>query len=269
MRSSSRAASVGAWAAIAFYLLFGLFLVTEPLWGEPGRSAMAHAGFICFGLAVMSVAVVVRARRSISPSRPEARTHEVVVDGRPALEVRLRDHQLWGVLAIGVAWSAFFGWAIVAVGVDGPGWLLLPFFLLFLVLVPDPARALTRRSRVLLTETGVDFHGWGIDAALAWDDVVLVDFAAPHRRRPVVRIEGRPDAPSWRVERHRILISLDKRPDTPRIDIPLDALDARGAFLTYVNALRRDAPDVRSRWFGPDAVAFLCGDLDRVDEPQS
>lgn len=266
MRSSSRTPAIGAWAALLFYVVFGLFLATEPLWGEPGRSATAHAGFVCFGVAVLSIAVVVATRRSISPPRAEARTHEIAVDGRPALEVRLRDHQLWAVLVLGVAWSVFFGWAIVAVGADGPGWLLLPLFLLFFVLVPDTARALTRHSRVLLTETGVDFRGWGIDAALAWDDVVLVDFAAPHRRRPVVRIEGRPDAPSWRVERHRILLSLDKRPDTPRIDVPMEALDAPGAFLTYVNSVRRDPPHIRSRWFGPDAVAFFRGDLDQLDE---
>jgi len=266
-RSSSRLGTAGAWAAILFYLLFGLFLVTEPAWSTTDRSAMAHAGMICFGLAVMSVAVVVWARPSVSPARPEVRTREVVVAGAPALEVRLRDHQLWGVLAIGVTWSVFFGWAIVAIGVDGPGWLLLPFLLLFLALVPDTARALTRRSRLLLTVTGVDFHGWGIDAALAWDDVETVDFAVPHRRRPVLRIEGRTGAPSWRAERHRILIPLDKLPTTPRIDVPLVALDAAGPLLVYADALRRDAPDVRPRWFGPDSVAFFRGEFTPDEHP--
>ena len=244
-----------AWTNLVLLVPFGTTLAVAP-WFAPGTSAREGTGFTLAGLAFLAVPVL-SWLCFLAPPRPDRRVRLVA---GPALEVRLRPHRLLAVVVLGVTWSAWIAWAMVALGLDGPGWLLLPFLLLFLSLLPDTVRALARRPRLRIDAVGLDLRSWQRDAALAWEDVVEVGLALPNARQPQLRVRGRPGAPSWRARRSRLLHLLEPREEEV-LDVPLLALDAPEDLRTFLDALRRDRPGQRGSRIDATGVAFLDGSI--------
>ena len=244
---------VGAWVSVVLFSLVGLAFLSAPWWAyrEPA-GATATSLLVLFGLAVLTVPLCTYAVRLHRP-----RSRVTLIEGtQSVLEVRLSNHLPLAVTTLCVVWTVLLVYAASAAGLTGAGLLVLLLALPFAVLLPDTVRALLRAPRLTLTHEGVTFVGWSYDATVSWDDVAGVDVAAPHVRRPVVRISVRPAAASFRSSSRRLLVPLDLRPEQPAIDIPLLALAAPGRLTALLETLASREAE-RTRWLGPDGVRFL------------
>jgi hypothetical protein len=241
--------------------LFGLLFVALPWLDGDGRlgGATATTGLVLLGLATLT-APLATYLRFFAPRNAAARVHLVEGEG---IEVRLRPHLLVGTLLVSVAWSAFFVWAALAAGLDGAGLLVVPLLLLSASLAPDATSALLRRPRLLVGPDRLDLRGWQTDASLAWEDVTGVDYANPDVRRPVLRIQGRPGAPSWQGARRRLLLRIDPPREEGQIDLPLLALDEPAALQVFLDQLRTETREQRAGRLEAAGVAFLNGSMQR------
>ena len=242
--------------SVVVFSVLGLAFLSAPWWAyaEPAGGTRRTA-FVFFGLAILTVPVCAYALRLHQP-----RNRITPVDGTgPGIEVRLSNHLLWAVAFMALVWTSFLVWAAVAAGLTGAGLLVLLLALPFAVLLPDTVRALLRRPRLILTLDGVTYVGWSADAAVSWPDIATVDVAAPHVRRPVVRIAVRPNATSFTSTPRRLLLSLDLPPDLPAIDVPLLALASPGRLTALLEKLVTVDEAARTTRLGADALRFLDG----------
>jgi len=248
MRSSRRA--VG-WALVILLGCLGLLLLATPLLGA------AHSGLlVVLGVAMLAAAAVVWLTRVDGPD-PVRRTSLGELDGQPALIIALRPTTPLVMCVLGVAFGALFGFAALAVGLSDGGLLFLPLVALFLVLVPDAARALARGPRLALGVDHVDLRGWGIDARLAWPDVARVQVEDTDPRRARLLLLGRPGASSWRHRMHRYVVALDRRPATPEIAVPVSALDAPSRVQVLAARFAGSDRAGRQGFLDAEGVAFL------------
>lgn len=254
--AARRGSAAGAWTSVVVFAVIAVALASSPWWAyseQPG--ATATTGLVLFGLAVLTVAVCAYALRIHRPHNQVS----ALPASRPGLEIRLSNHLLLAVTLMSLVWTAFLLWSAVAAGLGSAGLLVLVLALPFAALLPDTVRALLRRPRVVLDQSGLAVVGWSTDAAVSWPDVAGVDLAAPHVRRPVVRVEVRPGATSFTSTRRKLLVSLDLAPDRPAIDVPLLALAAPGRFAALLERLASSGEADRAQWLDGRAVRFLEG----------
>ena len=244
----------GAWLSVVLFSGVGLALLSAPWWAydEPA-GGRPRTGLVLFGLAVLTVPLCTYAVRLHRPRNRVTR----VAGTDAGIEVRLSNHLLLTVVITSLVWTIFLLWAAVAAGLAGAGLLVLLFAIPFAALLPDTVRALLRGPRLTLSSGGVTFVGWSNDATVSWHDIAGVDLAAPHVRRPVVRIAVRPGATSFRSTSRRLLVPLDRPPDLPAIDVPLLALGSPGRLATLLDRLAGSGDADRTRWLGADGVRFL------------
>ncbi|ROR92936.1 hypothetical protein [Nocardioides aurantiacus] len=183
--------------------------------------------------------------------------------GGPVLRIRMRTTVPWSVALVGVGFTVFFVTAALGMGLDGGGLFLLPFVLLFASLIPDAVMTLLRRRALLVDPQGARLEGWGVSAALAWDDVTHVDLQT-EGRRPAVLVHGRDDAPSWRHHRIRIIWPTEPRPTRATLAVPVVALDAPGAVMVLCRELAASTLERRRSFLAHGATGLLTGDRSLV-----
>lgn len=246
MRSSSgRFLVVGAVLPAAV----GLLLVSVSLSGRSVPPLLA--GLVLLATAA-AVVLFTRAGGGSSVTVREA--------DNPAVRVALRPHLPVATLLVLGSLSALVLYGILAFGLDEGGALLLPVLLLVAAPLPDTVRALLRRPGVTLTAEAVALRGWGADARLSWDDVTGAALVVPHPRRPAVRFSGRPGAASWRFTPRRLVVPLDRRPDGPHIDVPLQGLGEPDAFLAAGERLVGLDPTARAGLLRDEVPRLLAGE---------
>ncbi len=234
-------------------------MTSYPVWAEQDLSAVASAGYVTFGLAVLALPVV-EWTGHLAPLHPE----RSVSSSPGAVEIRLRTAPPLATAVIGVTWAGFFGWAWLAGGPTSGGLLAVPCLLLFLALVPDSVRAITRRPFLRVDADRVVLRGWSIDARVDWSDVLSVDLPLRRRRRPVVRLVAAPAATSLQRTWQRLAVRLDTPSSDPYVDLPFAALDDPvrvSVFLTILQGLAR--AERVEQLDGPGLAALT---FDRADQ---
>jgi len=205
------------------------------------------------GFAVLTTAAVLVVLRVAPPSGGPA----TGTGGR--VEIPLNGRTPLTMVLLGTSFALLFVVAVFAVGVGDGGLLFLPLVLLFAALVPDALRGLLRKPGLVLTADGITYRGWTLDSRLAWDDVVSVGLDLTEPRRPRLLVAGRPDAASWEVTSHRLVLPLDRVPSGPRIVVLAGALDHPTRAEVLIRRLAASPAADRPGLLGPDGVAFLSG----------
>lgn len=255
MRSSSR---VVARVVAVLLALVGLLVLAGPVVSADARSDGGAVLLPVVGVFLVAMGAVSWIARGTSPD-PAARTSLVQVAGQPVLQVRLRPTTPLVMLLVGASGALVVLVAMLGIGLGDGGLLLTPFLLLFLVLVPDAVRALSRRPRWELGADGLRQVGWTTESYLAWDDVSAVTLTTADPRRPRLVVAGRLGAPSWQVTSHRILVPLDRVPQRPEIAVLVSALDLPSRVQVLVERFAREPRHARVGYLDGDGVAFLSG----------
>lgn len=232
----------------------GVLLVVSALASSDPEVRDSRWFLVALGVAVLGTAAVVVVLRVASPGGSISSD-----DTRGRLRVPLSPRTPLTMVLLGTTFALLLVVAVLAVGIGDGGLLFLPLVLLFAALVPDALRGLLRKPGLVLTADGVSYRGWTVDSRLAWEDVVSVDLDVTEPRRPRLLVAGRPDAPSWEVSSHRLLLPLDRVPSAPRIVVLAGALDHPTRVEVLVRRLAASAAADRPGLLGPDGVAFLSG----------
>lgn len=265
MRSSSSGSGSGSGVlggrVVALLLaVLGAGIVLHALVGRTPDAGLSPAFEVLLGLVLLATAAVTWVVRG-SPADPARRTELSELDGEPALVVALRPASPLVMVVVGTAFAALFAAAVFGVGVTDGGLLFSPLVLLFAALVPDGVRALVRRPRLVLGVDAVLLHGWTIDSRLAWEDVVTVQADTMDPRRARLLVVGRPDASSWRLNSHKLVLPMDRRPTMPEIAVPLSALDAGSRVEVLARRLAHSTREERRGYLDREGAAFLAKEM--------
>jgi hypothetical protein len=235
----------------------GVLLVVAPFAAADPDVRRGRWFLAALGLALVATAAVVVLARVAGPSG--RRASAAAPGGRPRVDVRLNARVPATLVLLGSTFTLLFAGAVLGVGVADGGLLFLPLVLLFAALVPDGVRGLLRGSAMVLDEDGVAYRGWTVDAVLAWEDVLAVGLDTFDPRRPRIVISGRPGAPSWRCDSHRLVLPLDRVPSEPRIAVLAAGLDHPTRVEVLLRNLAAAPAAERAALLDADAVAFLNG----------
>lgn len=234
----------------------GLALLATP-WSTPhdGRPWVLAATGVA--LAATSAAMLLG---SLARPRPDRAVTSRRGTAGTVLTVRLRTEVPWSVALVGTGFTVFFVAAALALG--AAGLLIAPFALFFASLVPDAVMSLVRPRALRLDAVGVRLEGWGVSAALAWDDVAEVAMVTPGRR-PSLEVRGVDGASSWRHRRQRLVWPTEPASHGPVLTVPLASLDAPGAVFVLCRELAAGPRARREAVLEHDAVGLLTNDRSR------
>lgn len=157
----------------------------------------------------------------------------VELDARPAWRLRLGGSRrsAAGVALVILVLGAALAYAAVTTFVGRPpvdpgGDIALAVFLgllaAFLVLVGESmTRVVLRAPALYISTAGLRHTGAGVLVELDWDDVGTIEWAHLGTRWAAIRIGALRDAASHRVRRRATILTLDKVPDEPGIELRL------------------------------------------------
>lgn len=258
-RRTTRLPRPFGWVVAALVVIAGAFVayrgVTDAELSGPGRGVALSLGL---ALALGAVALVL----ALVPTSGKGRVR-LTEDGR-TIELKMRARTPLTMLLIGIGFTGFFFAAGIAVGVPGGGVLVWVIGLLFVILIPDSVRALTRKPTLRVSADKVDLRGWTTDVSLAWDDVhtVLSDDSDPIR--PRLNLLGRTTSPSFAAKSSKLIVPMDRKPKRPEVSVYLAAFDEPDRLRVALEHLQRMSAGERASWIGPGAVELLDGTLQRV-----
>ena len=261
--SATRARTTGlpkplGWFVIPLVVVAGIFVAYQGI-ADPELSGAGRAVALTLGLALVLSAVAA----SLGLITTSGRGRVMLIDGGTALEVRMRSRTPITMLLVGVGFTAFFIAAGLAVGVPGGGVFVWVIGLLFVILIPDSIKALTRGPRLRLSPENVDLRGWTTDVSLAWDDVHTVLFDDSDPIRPRATLLGRTTSLSFTVKSSKLIIPLDRQPKRPELSVYLAAFDEPDRLRGSLEHLQRMTASERASWIGPGAVELLDGTMQR------
>lgn len=242
--------------AIGVLLIVAPFLASDA--GNPLLLAATGVAMIAVA-AAMEIGALALPRPTKAVSTETGPSVSEPAAGGATLRVRLRTTVPWSVALVGVGFTVFFVAAALVMGLGGGGLFLAPFVLLFASLVPDAVMTLVRRRSLLIDPQGLRLEGWGVSAALAWDDVTGVELET-EGRRPAVLVHGLDNAPSWRHRRSRIIWPTEPRPTRATLAVPVAALDGPGAVMVLCRELAASTPERRRSFLAHGATGLLTGD---------
>ena len=226
---------------------------------DPELSSGGRVVALTLGLALILSALAA----SLGLVNTSGRGRVALVDGGTAVEVRMRARTPLTMLLVGIAFTAFFFAAGIAVGVPGGGVLVWLVGLLFVILIPDSIKAMSRRPALKISADTVSLRGWTTDVSLAWDDVHTVMYDDSDPIRPRANLLGRTTSPSFIAKSHKLIIPLDRKPKRPELSVYLAAFDEPDRLRVSLEHLQRMTATERASWIGPGAVELLDGTLTR------
>lgn len=257
-RRTTRLPKPLGWVVVPLVALAGAFVAYQGV-ADPELSTGGRGVALMLGLALILSAVAA----SLGLFNTSGRGRVALANGGSAIEVRMRGRTPLTMLLVGVGFTAFFFAAGLAVGVPGGGVLVWVIGLLFVVLIPDAIKALTRRPTLTISAHKVDLRGWTTDVSLAWDDVHTIMYDDSDPIRPRANLLGRTNSPSFTVTSSKLIIPLDRKPKRPELSVYLAAFDEPDRLRVSLEHLQRMPAPERASWIGPGAVELLDGTLRR------